>query len=146
MLNLPSRTCTVNSKGNHETPATAPPNSSGPSSHKPTAKSAVVPNKYLAMDCEMVGVGPKGRVSQLARCSIVSYEGDVVYDKFINPSMPVTDYRTRWSGIRCSDLVRATPYPEARKEVGKSSIYTDTTKLTIATSSCCWLLFCFEMN
>ncbi|KAM3873513.1 interferon-stimulated 20 kDa exonuclease-like 2 [Diretmus argenteus] len=75
------------------------------------------PTKYLAIDCEMVGTGPKGCVSQLARCSIVSYEGDVVYDKFIKPSDPVTDYRTRWSGIRWSDLTKATPYVDARKEI-----------------------------
>ncbi|XP_061530720.1 interferon-stimulated 20 kDa exonuclease-like 2 [Phycodurus eques] len=78
-----------------------------------------VPSKYLAMDCEMVGTGPKGSVSQLGRCSIVSYEGDVVYDKFIHPSVPVTNYRTRWSGIRACDLRKATPYCQARKEILK---------------------------
>ncbi|XP_019719444.1 interferon-stimulated 20 kDa exonuclease-like 2 [Hippocampus comes] len=78
-----------------------------------------IPCKYLAMDCEMVGTGPKGSVSQLGRCSIVSYEGDVVYDKFVKPSVPVTDYRTRWSGIRAKDLRKATPYFQARKEILK---------------------------
>lgn len=82
-------------------------------------KSTGVPSKYLAIDCEMVGTGPKGSISQLARCSVVSYDGDVVYDKFIKPSVPVTDYRTRWSGIRHRDLVRATPFTEARKEILK---------------------------
>lgn len=96
--------------------------SSSSSSAGPSASSArqtSAPSKTLAIDCEMVGAGPKGHISQLARCSIVSYDGDVVYDKFINPSMPVTDYRTRWSGIRRSDLTRATPYAEARKEILK---------------------------
>uniref|UniRef100_A0A3Q3VNH1 Exonuclease domain-containing protein n=1 Tax=Mola mola TaxID=94237 RepID=A0A3Q3VNH1_MOLML len=60
-----------------------------------------------------------GRINQLARCSIVSYQGDVIYDKFIKPTMPVTDYRTRWSGIRPRDLVHATPYTVARKEILK---------------------------
>ncbi|NWI46258.1 I20L2 protein, partial [Picathartes gymnocephalus] len=32
--------------------------------------------KLVAMDCEMVGTGPGGRTSALARCSIVTYEGD----------------------------------------------------------------------
>lgn len=87
--------------------------------HKPAATKTPpgIPTKCLAIDCEMVGTGPKGRVSQLARCSIVSHDGDVVYDKFINPPDPVTDYRSRWSGIRPRDLVNATPYSEARKEV-----------------------------
>lgn len=118
---LPSWTPTVNTKGNHEKSkesvktksATTNPGPSASSSHK------VAPTKYLAIDCEMVGTGPKGSISQLARCSIVSYEGDVVYDKFIKPSVPVTDYRTRWSGIRYSDLIKATPYSQARKEVRK---------------------------
>lgn len=109
----PSSTVTGN-KGSTNWPSAA-------SSHKPTAAktSTGIPSKYLAIDCEMVGTGQKGRISQLARCSVVSYEGDVVYDKFINPSVPVTDYRTRWSGIRPRDLVNATPYCEARKEVRK---------------------------
>lgn len=77
------------------------------------------PSKILAIDCEMVGTGPKGSINQLARCSLVSYSGDVVYDKYIKPAAPVTDYRFRWSGIRPSDLTKATPYAEARKEVRK---------------------------
>ncbi|XP_051922328.1 interferon-stimulated 20 kDa exonuclease-like 2 [Hippocampus zosterae] len=83
------------------------------------SQSSGIPCKYLAIDCEMVGTGPKGSVNQLGRCSIVSYEGDVVYDKFVKPSVPVTDYRTRWSGIRAKDLVKATPYKQARKEILK---------------------------
>ncbi|XP_019961341.1 interferon-stimulated 20 kDa exonuclease-like 2 [Paralichthys olivaceus] len=121
----PSSTLPVNSLGGHEKPkepvslksAAANPGPSGSSSPKPAATSTAIPTKFLAMDCEMVGAGPKGHISQLARCSIVSYDGDVVYDKFINPSMPVTDYRTRWSGIRHRDLIKATPYSEARKEI-----------------------------
>ncbi|XP_029957757.1 interferon-stimulated 20 kDa exonuclease-like 2 [Salarias fasciatus] len=89
--------------------------SSSPSPVTPTG----IPTKVLAMDCEMVGTGPKGSVSQLARCSIVSYDGDVVYDKFVKPTVPVTDYRTRWSGIRPRDLLKATPYVQARKEILK---------------------------
>lgn len=91
------------------------------SSHRPAAIDIPSgnPSKILAIDCEMVGTGPKGSISQLARCSLVSYGGDVVYDKFIKPAAPVTDYRSRWSGIRPRDLVSATPYAEARKEVRK---------------------------
>uniref|UniRef100_A0A3B4AS84 Exonuclease domain-containing protein n=1 Tax=Periophthalmus magnuspinnatus TaxID=409849 RepID=A0A3B4AS84_9GOBI len=33
--------------------------------------------------------------------------------------MPITDYRTRWSGIRKSDLYGAMPYDQARKEILK---------------------------
>ncbi|XP_040266844.1 interferon-stimulated 20 kDa exonuclease-like 2 [Bufo bufo] len=75
--------------------------------------------KMVAIDCEMVGTGQKGRNSALARCSIVNYQGDVVYDKYIKPPCPVTDYRTRWSGIRRAHLVNAIPFPAAQKEILK---------------------------
>lgn len=44
----------------------------------------------LAMDCEMVGVGLSGKTSVLARCSIVDYDGNVVYDKHVRPVEKVT--------------------------------------------------------
>ncbi|KAF1332826.1 Rna exonuclease 4, partial [Globisporangium splendens] len=50
--------------------------------------------QILAMDCEMVGVGLSGKTSVLARCSIVDYNGNVVYDKHVRPVEKVTDFRT----------------------------------------------------
>ncbi|XP_047453978.1 interferon-stimulated 20 kDa exonuclease-like 2 [Mugil cephalus] len=116
--NQPPFSSSVNSKDSHENQK-EPVNTKlmGTGSGPGPSSSAGIPTKYLAIDCEMVGTGPKGAHSQLARCSIVSYEGDVVYDKFILPPVPVTDYRTRWSGIRRNDLNNATPYLEARKEI-----------------------------
>lgn len=76
-------------------------------------------SKFVAIDCEMVGGGPRGQISMLARCSLVSYEGDVVFDEFIRPDQPVTCYRTRWSGIRPRDLNNAMPFQEAKKLVAK---------------------------
>lgn len=110
-----SLTVTVTNQDKNPKPTAAAPSCA--MAVGPLAAAKGLPSKYVAIDCEMVGTGPKGRVSQLARCSIVSYDGDVVYDKFIRPSVPVTDYRTRWSGIRHKDLVKATPYTEARKEI-----------------------------
>lgn len=107
------KTVHYNSTTDAQAPRTKTYTASLPSGSTPFGN----PTKYLAIDCEMVGTGPKGSISQLARCSIVSYDGDVVYDKFIKPPVPVTDYRTRWSGIRWNDLVRATPFTDARKEV-----------------------------
>lgn len=76
------------------------------------------PPAVVALDCEMVGTGPGGRCSELARCSIVDYHGTVVYDKYVQPCRPVTDYRTPWSGIRRHHLLKATPFAQAREEVG----------------------------
>lgn len=56
--------------------------------------------RYIAIDCEMVGVGPKpDNDSVLARVSVVNYDGELVYDSFVNPREPVTDYRSHVSGI-----------------------------------------------
>ena len=52
-----------------------------------------------------MGTGMKGKVSILGRCSIVNHHGHVIYDTFVQPLAPVTDYRTLWSGIRKKDLI-----------------------------------------
>uniref|UniRef100_A0A8C4U578 Exonuclease domain-containing protein n=1 Tax=Falco tinnunculus TaxID=100819 RepID=A0A8C4U578_FALTI len=75
------------------------------------------PPKLVAIDCEMVGTGPGGRTSDLARCSIVSYNGDVMYDQYIRPVAPIVDYRTRWSGIRRHHMANAVPFSKAQREV-----------------------------
>ncbi|XP_071480815.1 apoptosis-enhancing nuclease-like [Diadema antillarum] len=85
---------------------------SGPSQVESSAKRQIV-----AIDCEMVGVGPKGRVSALARCSVVDYHGKTIYDQYVKPDMPVTDYRTRWSGIRPSNMREALSFVESRDQV-----------------------------
>uniref|UniRef100_A0A8C5WL87 Exonuclease XPMC2 n=1 Tax=Leptobrachium leishanense TaxID=445787 RepID=A0A8C5WL87_9ANUR len=86
----------------------------------PATSAASKPSyKMVAIDCEMVGTGPKGCNSGLARCSIVNYHGDIVYDKYIHPENPITDYRTRWSGIRREHMVNATPFALAQKEILK---------------------------
>lgn len=78
-----------------------------------------LPGKMVAVDCEMVGTGPKGRVSSLARCSIVNYNGDVLYDDYVLPPCHIVDYRTRWSGIRKSHMAKATPFKIARSQILK---------------------------
>lgn len=61
------------------------------------------PTPALAIDCEMVGVGPF-KEDALARVSIVNEFGYCLYDKFVKPKLPVTDYRTEFSGVREEDL------------------------------------------
>lgn len=60
--------------------------------------------QVVALDCEMVGVAP-GMRNGLARVSIVNEHGYCVYDKFVKPVEPITDFRTRFSGIRPSDMM-----------------------------------------
>uniref|UniRef100_U3FZI8 Interferon-stimulated exonuclease-like protein 2 n=2 Tax=Micrurus TaxID=8634 RepID=U3FZI8_MICFL len=85
----------------------------------PDAPVVAKPSKMVAIDCEMVGTGPGGRNSDLARCSVVGYYGDVMYDKYIRPLSPITNYRTRWSGIRQHHMRDAVPFKLAQKEILK---------------------------
>ncbi|EDV25635.1 uncharacterized protein TRIADDRAFT_5070, partial [Trichoplax adhaerens] len=73
-------------------------------------------DQLVGLDCEMVGVG-KSKRSALARVSIVSYDGVIVYDKYVRPDEEITDYRTRWSGIRKSHMKQAISMTQARQEV-----------------------------
>ncbi|KAL7371533.1 hypothetical protein ABVT39_000431 [Epinephelus coioides] len=60
--------------------------------------------RAVAIDCEMVGVGPDGEDSILARVSLVNQFGKCIYDKYVKPTEKVTDYRTAVSGIRPQDI------------------------------------------
>lgn len=119
---FPKFTSCLSNKINEPSSSANTFSTAGTSRRDPTHQAAprtLGPLKYVALDCEMVGTGPKGCCSELARCSIVSYDGDVIFDKFIKPINPVTDFRTRWSGVRRQDLFNATPFHQAQKEIVK---------------------------
>ncbi|XP_005092252.1 RNA exonuclease 4 [Aplysia californica] len=71
----------------------------------------------VAMDCEMVGIGPEGDESMLARVSIVNHFGVCLYDKFVLPREQVTDYRTFVSGITKENLATGEEFSKVQKEV-----------------------------
>lgn len=56
----------------------------------------------------MVGVGAEGKESSLARVSIVNFYGALQMDEFVRQKERVVDYRTEFSGIRPSDMVKGT--------------------------------------
>ena len=77
--------------------------------HVPSLESATIPDSeiqqgsmtaghdVLTMDCEMIIT--EGGQSELARVSLVRWDGEVVLDEFVKPERPVIDYLTRFSGI-----------------------------------------------
>lgn len=77
------------------------------------------PGTYIAIDCEMVGVGVKGSESVLARVSIVNWHGFTLLDRFVKPQEKVTDYRTFVSGIRAKDLKDAPTFDVVQREVAE---------------------------
>lgn len=52
----------------------------------------------------MVGVGPYGCQSALARVTLLDWNGKVVLDTLVRPQEEVTDYRTFVSGISAEDF------------------------------------------
>ena len=58
------------------------------------------PDNIVALDCEMVGIGPKGEESVLARVSIVDFEGKILCDEYVRPNEHVSDYRQKITGIK----------------------------------------------
>lgn len=76
-------------------------------------------DRYLAMDCEMVGIGYRGMKSVLARVSIVNWDLEVVLDTYVQVSEKVTDYRTHVSGIKHKHLrsENAMPFRSCRETV-----------------------------
>ncbi|KAH9883790.1 ribonuclease H-like domain-containing protein [Xylariomycetidae sp. FL2044] len=73
--------------------------------------------KYIAIDCEMVGVGPSGYDSVLARASVVDFHGNQVYDSYVRPKETVTDWRTAITGITPKHMATARSFDEVQAEI-----------------------------
>ncbi len=72
-------------------------------------------HSFVSVDCEMVGV--VGNRSSLAKCSILDYEGRVLFDEYVRPNEPILSYRTRWSGIRPCHMKSALPFGDAVERI-----------------------------
>ncbi|EKX41143.1 hypothetical protein GUITHDRAFT_75058 [Guillardia theta CCMP2712] len=76
--------------------------------------------KAVSLDCEMVGVGERGRDSCLARVTIVNEFLDVIYFRNVIPSQEVTDLRSHITGLTLDDLKEeagAVPLETVQQEV-----------------------------
>lgn len=88
----------------------APPAPSTPPLHPPPS----VRDDIVALDCEMVATRTG---SALAQCSILSYEGAVLFHEYVRPAELIVDYRTRWSGILPHHMKSAVPHNVAVKRI-----------------------------
>lgn len=75
--------------------------------------------KYVGLDCEMVGVGPDGHDSVLARVSLVDFHGRQVYDSYVRPKERVTDWRTHITGITPKHMAVARDFDAVQQEVAE---------------------------
>jgi RNA exonuclease 4 len=69
-----------------------------------TTTTNVDTSQYVALDCEMVGIGTDGKKSVLARASLVDWHGHCIYDRYVQVPVHVTDFRTKFSGIKPAHL------------------------------------------
>ena len=85
----------------------------------PSARLTPAESRIVALDCEMVGVGPGGERSALAQVVVVDFAGRVLYATHVRVAEPVTDYRTHVSGITPAALrgASAVPFAEAQAAV-----------------------------
>lgn len=60
--------------------------------------------RYVALDCEMVGIGSEGRKSALARVSLTDWDGNILLDTFVQVPSRVTDFRTHVSGVKAKHI------------------------------------------
>lgn len=81
---------------------------------KTQGKDAV--GKFVAMDCEFVGVGDDDK-SALARVSIVNFYGVLLLDTFVKPQAKVTNWRTWVSGVAPHHMKEAISFVEAQEKV-----------------------------
>lgn len=80
---------------------------------------SIMGRPIIAMDCEMVGAGPKGEDNMLAKITIIDFYGHIILDTYVSPDKPVTDYRTRCSGVKESDLINAPEFSVVQEKVRK---------------------------
>ena len=99
----------------------SPPAASPTSFYLYPVYSPYMAHRFVALDCEMVGVGPGGQRSVLARVSVVDFNGTRLFDTFVTVQEEVTDYRTFVSGVRAEDLIstNAMDFGECRRYVQK---------------------------
>ncbi|KAI8063882.1 hypothetical protein BC940DRAFT_306609 [Gongronella butleri] len=71
------------------------------------------PKRLMAVDCEMC---KSGNVSVLVKVALVDQDGNVVLNELVQPSLPITDYVTRYSGVDASDLEGVTTTQEEIQE------------------------------
>lgn len=69
---------------------------------------------YFALDAEMVGVGPRGMKSALARVALVNWENEIVFHAYVKAEEPVTDYRSFVSGIKPEQIQSKSAVPLAQ--------------------------------
>ncbi|KAH9614419.1 hypothetical protein KSS87_015400 [Heliosperma pusillum] len=87
------------------------------SSDKSNAQMELSVRGAVALDCEMVGGGSDGTLNLCGRVCLVDEDENIIFHAYVNPQMPVTDYRSDVSGLTEEHLRDAIPLKEVQEKI-----------------------------
>ncbi|KAL1345082.1 hypothetical protein HN51_018874 [Arachis hypogaea] len=73
--------------------------------------------RAIAMDCEMVGGGSDGSLEICARVCLVDEDENLIFHTYVQPIIPVTNYRYDITGLTEENLRNAMPLKEVQEKV-----------------------------
>ncbi|XP_057459089.1 uncharacterized protein LOC130749733 [Lotus japonicus] len=71
----------------------------------------------VALDCEMAGGGSDGSLDLCVRVCLVDEDENLLYHAYVQPPIPVTNYRHDITGITEDDLRDARPLKEVKEKI-----------------------------
>lgn len=71
----------------------------------------------VAIDCEMVGGGSDGTLSLCARVCLIDENENIIFHTYVQPQMPITDYRSKVTGLTEELLKDAMPLKEVQEKI-----------------------------
>ncbi|WOL12506.1 RNA exonuclease 4-like [Canna indica] len=71
----------------------------------------------VALACKMVGGGSDGSLDLCARVCLIGEDENIIFQAYIKPQIPVTNYRYETTGIRAEHLRDAMPLKQAQKKI-----------------------------
>ncbi|XP_019448210.1 PREDICTED: RNA exonuclease 4-like [Lupinus angustifolius] len=73
--------------------------------------------RAIAIDCEMVGGGSDGSLELCARVCLVDEDEKVIFHTYVQPQMPVTNYRYEITGLTEEHLRDAMPLKQVQQKI-----------------------------
>ncbi|EEF37657.1 exonuclease, putative [Ricinus communis] len=73
--------------------------------------------KAIAIDCEMVGGGSDGTLNLCARVCLVDEDENIIFHAYVQPQIPITDYRYEVTGLTEEHLRDAMPLKEVQNKI-----------------------------
>ncbi|CAD5175746.1 unnamed protein product [Musa acuminata subsp. malaccensis] len=74
-------------------------------------------SKVIALGCTMVGGGSDGSLDLCARVFLIGEDENIIFQTYIKPLIPVTNYRYGTTGVRPEHLRDAMPLKQAQRRI-----------------------------